>query len=70
VATIAVKEGRRVIRDANVFHSAELANVWIEESIKKYPNVQRLSAQLNVGEVRNRLVAEQTARQFLRLGSR
>ena len=70
VATIAVREGRRIIREANVFHSAELANVWIEESIKKLPDNQRSTAQLNVGEARNRLLAEQAARQFLRLGSR
>jgi len=70
VATIAVREGRRVIRDANVFHSAELANVWIEESIKKFPDVQRSTAQRNVGKARNRLLAEQAARQFLRLDSR
>jgi hypothetical protein len=53
-----------------VFHSAELARVWIEESIKKLPEIQRSTAQPNVGEARNRLVAEQAARQFLRLGSR
>jgi hypothetical protein len=70
VATIAVREGRRIIRAANVFHSAELARVWIEESIKKLPEIQRSTAQPNVGEARNRLVAEQAARQFLRLGSR
>lgn len=70
VATIAVREGRRVIRDANVFHSAELATVWIKESIKKLPEGQRASAQLKVGKVRNRLLAEQAAGQFLRLGSR
>jgi hypothetical protein len=70
VATIAVRKGRRVIRDANVFHSAELANVWIEESIKKLPDKQRSNAQRRVGEMRNRLVAEQAARQFIRLGSR
>jgi len=70
LATIEVREGRRMIRDANVFHSAELANIWIEESVKRLPDHQRASAQGNIGEVRNRLVAEQAARQFLRLGSR
>lgn len=70
VATIAVREGRRIIRDANVFHSADLAKVWIEESVKKLADGQRASAELKVGEVPNRLVAEQAARQFLRLGSR
>ncbi len=70
VATIAVREGRRIIRDANVFHSSELANIWIEESVKKLPEHQRASAQGNVGAARNRLVAEQVARQFIRSGSR
>ncbi len=70
VATLAVREGRRVVRNANVFHSAELANVWIEESVKRLPDHQRATARGNVGTARNRLLAEQAARQFIRLGTR
>lgn len=70
VATITIRAGRRVVVDANVFHSAQLANLWIDESVKKLSDDQRAAAQRRVVEVPNRLLAEQAARQFLRSGSR
>lgn len=65
VATIAVIDGRREIRDANVFHTPQLATNWINESLRRLPVDQRSTAQTGIVEVRNRPSAEQAARQFI-----
>jgi hypothetical protein len=65
VATLSARDGRRELREANIFHSPRMADVWLSESVRKLPDPARASAQIRVVEFPNRPVAEQAARQFL-----
>lgn len=65
VATIAARDGRRDLREANIFHSPRMADLWLSETIRKLPDQARASAQTRIIELPNRPVAEQAARQFL-----
>lgn len=65
VATLSARDGRRELREANIFHSHRMADVWLSESVRKLPDPARASAQIRVVEFPNRPVAEQAARQFL-----
>ncbi len=65
VATFAVRDGRRVIRDANVFHTEHMARLWLAELRDRLSPAQRGEAQARILEVDNRIIAEQVARQYL-----
>jgi hypothetical protein len=65
VAMIAVPGKRRTERDANLFHSQELAEKWINERMETLSEELRSSAQSQVQRYPNRVVAEQYARRWL-----
>ncbi len=65
VATLAVPEGRRARREANLFHSAEMAQKWLRETLESVADQQRTRAESEVRAFPNRLVAAQYARQWL-----
>lgn len=65
VATLAVPSGRKAKRDANIFHSPQMARKWIEESLETATAEQRAAAQARVQEFPNRLIASQFARKWL-----
>lgn len=65
VATVAVPDGRRAKRDANIFHSPDVAQKWVQEALETVTAEQRSSAQVHVREFPNRLVATQYARTWL-----
>lgn len=64
VATVALP-GRNAKRDANIFHSQQLAQKWIQESLASVNADQRKAAQTQVREFPNRLVASRFARTWL-----
>ncbi|HRX78713.1 MAG TPA: DUF1570 domain-containing protein [Pirellulaceae bacterium] len=65
VATVAVPDGRRAKRDANIFHSADMASKWIEEALETVDAQQRSAAATDVRVFANRTIATQYARQWL-----
>ena len=65
VATVAVLQGRKAKRDANIFHTQDMARKWIQEALETVTAEQRDSAQVGVREFRNRVVATQYARTWL-----
>lgn len=65
VAMLAVPDGRRAKRDANLFHTESMAQKWIVESLETVTAEQRAAAQISVRPFPNRTVAAQYARQWL-----
>ncbi len=65
VATVAVPDGRRAKRDANIFHSSDLAEKWIQESLAAVDAQQRSAAATEVRSFPNREIAARYARQWL-----
>lgn len=65
VATIAVPDGRRARRDADVFHTAEMAAKWINEALETVDQQQSAAAATQVRAFPNRAAAAQFARQWL-----
>ncbi|MEX0819330.1 MAG: DUF1570 domain-containing protein [Pirellulaceae bacterium] len=65
VATIAVPDGRRAKRDANIFHSPEMATKWIHECLETVDAQQRSAAASEVRAFPNREIAARYARQWL-----
>jgi hypothetical protein len=66
VATLVAMNGRRQERSANTFHSTQLAQKWIADSLAKIPAEQRAAAQSAIRAFPNRLQAEAFATQWLR----
>ena len=65
VATLQTGEGRKLKRSALTFHSPQLAQNWVRESLAKVPDDQRPAAQSAVKLFANRQQAEAYAAQFL-----
>jgi len=65
VATLQTSEGRRPKRSALTFHSPQLAQNWVRESLAKVPDDQRAAAQSAVRMFANRQLAEAFAAQWL-----
>jgi hypothetical protein len=65
VATVAVPEGRRAKRDANIFHSSDMAEKWIQEALETVDAEQRSAAASEVRAFPNREIATRYARQWL-----
>ncbi|MEO8496083.1 MAG: DUF1570 domain-containing protein [Planctomycetota bacterium] len=65
VATVAVPEGRKAKRDANIFHSQDMAEKWLQESLETVAEQQRSAAATEVRAFANRAIAVQYARQWL-----
>ncbi len=64
-ALISVPVGRRLRREANVFHTPEQAEKWCRECLEQVTAEQRNSATTAVRPFPNRLLAEQHARRWL-----
>jgi hypothetical protein len=65
VATLQTSEGRKQQRSALTFHSPQLAQNWLRDSLAKVADDQRASAQTAVRPFPNRQQAEVYAAQFL-----
>jgi hypothetical protein len=65
VAAIEVQVSRRMRREANLFHSADMAQKWVQEVIASLPANQRPLARHTIELFPNRAAAERKARQFL-----
>jgi Protein of unknown function (DUF1570) len=65
VATVAVPSGRRAKRDANIFHSPDMAQKWIREALETVNAGQRSAAATDVRAFPNRAIAARYARQWL-----
>ena len=65
VAMVEVIAGRKPKREANLFHSPEMARKWVLEIIEALPDEQQAQARRSIEEFPNRRVAEGFARQFL-----
>ena len=68
LATVAVPNGRRALREAEVFHSPQRANQWVSDALQRIPAAQRRAARTNIRQFPNRGVAENAARVWLRTG--
>lgn len=68
VATVEVANRRKPRREANLFHSPEMARKWVLETVQALPEEQRSQARQGVEEFPNRVTAEQFARRFLGKG--
>lgn len=68
LATIAIANGRRPLREANVFHTTKLAEQWLTEKRRRIPDGQRGGARTNIRPYANRAVAENAARVWLKTG--
>jgi hypothetical protein len=53
-------------REANIFHSAEVADRWARATVKALPDDVRSSANASISEFANRPLAERAATEFLR----
>ena len=65
VATLAVPDGRKAKRNANIFHSPQMAQKWLQETLASVTANQRRAAQTQVREFPNRLIASRFARTWL-----
>lgn len=65
VATVAVANGRRPKRDANIFHTPDMAEKWIREALETVDANQRSAAASEVRAFPNREIAARYARQWL-----
>jgi hypothetical protein len=65
VAMVEVPSGRRSRREANLFHSPEMARKWVSETVAALPEGQQTQARRTIEEFPNRRIAEGFARQFL-----
>jgi hypothetical protein len=65
VAMIEISSGRRSRREANLFHSGEMARKWVAETIEALPEAQQTQTRRSIEEFPNRRAAEGFARQFL-----
>ena len=65
VATVVTSDGRRTQKNANTFHSPQLADKWRREMVSKLPAAQRPSVQAQIRIFPNRVQAEAYARQWL-----
>jgi len=68
VAIVSVPVGRRVRRQASVFHTPEQAEQWRRDIVDRLPEQQRSAAQSAVRKFPNRILAESYARQWLQGG--
>ena len=68
-ATILVPAPRRAKRDANLFHSKQLARKWIQKTLKTVPDQERSAARSEVRPFPNRQTAERYVREWLKYGS-
>ncbi|HAY82969.1 MAG TPA: hypothetical protein DCY79_24435 [Planctomycetaceae bacterium] len=66
VAMLVYNNGRRQMRDANVFHTSELAAQWTRETVKKLPEEQQRTVQQSIRPMANRPVAVRFVQQWLR----
>jgi len=66
VAMLVYNNGRRQMRDANVFHTSELAAKWTRETVKKLPEEQQRTVQQSIRPMANRPVAVRFVQQWLR----
>ena len=64
-ATIAVPSLRQTKRDANLFHSRQLARKWIRDTLQTVTDEERQAARSEVRPFPNRLLAERYVRQWL-----
>ncbi|MBC8350413.1 MAG: DUF1570 domain-containing protein [Planctomycetes bacterium] len=65
VATVAVPDGRRGKRDANIFHTPDMATKWIREALETVDEPQRSAAATQVRAFPNREIATRYVRQWL-----
>ena len=65
---VSLPAGRRVRREANVFHTPEQAEKWCRETLEQAPAEQRSAATTAVRQFPNRILAEQSVRQWLEGG--
>lgn len=66
VGMIAAMDGRKAVREANVFINQALAERWQRETISRLPEASRESARGSIRLFQNRPLAEQYAAQWLR----
>ena len=65
VATIAIPNGRKEKREANLFHSPDMADNWAREILDGVSPEQRAAAKRTMREFPNRILAERFAKQWL-----
>jgi len=65
VALLVSSDGRRPQRNANTFHSPQLADKWLREMLAQVPTAQRASAQPAIRPFPNRTLAEAFANQWV-----
>jgi hypothetical protein len=65
VSTVISTLNNKQVRDANVFHTPELAVRWSQEAMAKMPADQKATARAAIRPFANRPLAEQYARAFL-----
>lgn len=65
VGLLSLPAGRRVRREATVFHTPEQAEKWCREAAELLPAEQRAGVASSVRQFPNRLLAEQFARQWI-----
>jgi hypothetical protein len=65
-ATVAAQAPGLPRRQANVFHTAEMARQWQRERLEALPAEARAKAQSAIARFGNRALAEQAAREFLK----
>lgn len=65
---VSIPDGRRVRRQADIFHSPEQAERWRREILEQTPAEKRTDVQTAVRQLPNRLLAERYARQWLQGG--
>jgi hypothetical protein len=64
-AFVALPDGDGVNRQANIFHTPELAEKWVRETLAAATADQRARAKTAIREFPNRVAGERYARQFL-----
>jgi len=68
LAMISIPDGRRIRREASVFHTPEQAERWRRETLEQAPMERRAETKSVVRQFPNRLLAERFARQWLQGG--
>jgi hypothetical protein len=66
VVTLIASDGRRPQRSVNTFHSPQLAQKWLTETLEKVPAEHQAAAESAIRIFPNRLQAENYAQQWLR----
>lgn len=65
VAMLEIKDGRKVRREANIFHTVQLAERWTNETLRTVNEPARNSAQRAFRALPNRAAAEQFAKTWM-----